>query len=64
MSEFEQKKIWDPVTRVWHWVLVLSVSVGWSFGKFMSLQKPLPTFVNPGLQIIYLLRSDMLKTSL
>ena len=36
MSEFEQKKIWDPVTRVWHWVLVLAVSVGWSFGKFMN----------------------------
>ena len=24
------------MTRVWHWVLVLVVGVGWSFGKFMS----------------------------
>jgi len=31
-----QEKIWDPVTRLWHWVLVLTVGVGWSFGKFMS----------------------------
>jgi cytochrome b len=31
-----QQKIWDPVTRLWHWVLVLTVGVGWSFGKFMS----------------------------
>jgi cytochrome b len=33
-----QEKIWDPVTRLWHWVLVLSVGVGWSFGKFMSFE--------------------------
>jgi cytochrome b len=31
-----REKIWDPVTRLWHWVLALSVAVGWSFGKFMS----------------------------
>jgi cytochrome b len=31
-----QEKIWDPVTRLWHWALVLSVGVGWSFGRFMS----------------------------
>ncbi len=31
-----REKIWDPVTRMWHWVLVLSVGIGWSFGKFMS----------------------------
>jgi len=24
------------VTRVWHWVLVIAVGTGWSFGKFMS----------------------------
>jgi cytochrome b len=29
-------KIWDPVTRLWHWVLVLAVGIGWAFGKFMS----------------------------
>ncbi len=32
----KQKKIWDPVTRLWHWVLVLVIGVGWSFGKFMT----------------------------
>ena len=36
MQGLVQEKIWDPVTRLWHWVLVLSVGVGWSFGKFMS----------------------------
>ena len=36
MQGFKQEKIWDPVTRLWHWVLVLTVGVGWSFGKFMS----------------------------
>ena len=36
MEGYNLEKIWDPVTRLWHWVLVLSVSVGWSFGKFMS----------------------------
>lgn len=36
MEGYNLEKTWDPVTRLWHWVLVLSVSVGWSFGKFMS----------------------------
>ena len=36
MQGFKLEKIWDPVTRMWHWVLVFSVSIGWSFGKFMS----------------------------
>ena len=36
MQGLTQEKIWGPVTRLWHWVLVLSVGVGWSFGKFMS----------------------------
>ena len=36
MQDYKLEKIWDPVTRLWHWVLVLSVSVGWSLGKFMS----------------------------
>ena len=36
MQELNLEKIWDPVTRLWHWVLVLAVSVGWSFGRFMS----------------------------
>ena len=36
MQGLVQEKIWDPVTRLWHWVLMLSVGVGWSFGKYMS----------------------------
>jgi cytochrome b len=33
---YQLEKIWDPVTRVWHWVLALAVSTGWCFGKFMN----------------------------
>jgi cytochrome b len=36
LQGYQQEKIWDPVTRLWHWVLMLAVSIGWSFGKFMS----------------------------
>lgn len=36
MEKGRLEKIWDPVTRVWHWVLVLVVSLGWYFGEFMS----------------------------
>ena len=36
MEEFESRKIWDPVTRLWHWVLVLAVGLGWTFGRYMS----------------------------
>ena len=36
MEGLKLEKIWDPVTRLWHWVLVLVISLGWSFGKFMS----------------------------
>ena len=36
MQGFKQQKIWDPVTRLWHWVLVLAVGIGWGFGKFLS----------------------------
>lgn len=34
--ELKLEKIWDPVTRCWHWVLVIAVCLGWSFGKFMT----------------------------
>jgi len=36
LQGYQQEKIWDPVTRLWHWVLVLAVGIGWSLGKFMS----------------------------
>lgn len=36
MAELHREKIWDPVTRLWHWALVIAVSLGWYFGEFMS----------------------------
>jgi cytochrome b len=36
LQKYYLEKIWDPVTRVWHWVLALVVSLGWYFGEFMS----------------------------
>lgn len=36
MAQLEQKKIWDPVTRLWHWVLAVVVITNWGLGEFMS----------------------------
>ena len=36
MTKYHREKVWDPVTRVWHWVLAIVVSVGWYLGEFMS----------------------------
>lgn len=36
MTQLNLQKIWDPVTRLWHWVLALVVIVNWVFGQFMS----------------------------
>lgn len=36
MADLHREKIWDPVTRLWHWTLVIAVSLGWYFGEFMS----------------------------
>lgn len=36
MSKLELKKIWDPVIRLWHWVLATVVITNWLFGEFMS----------------------------
>ena len=32
----QREKIWDPVTRLWHWALAASVIAGWCFGEFRS----------------------------
>jgi cytochrome b len=36
LKDLHREKIWDPVTRLWHWVLALAVVLNWSFGTFMS----------------------------
>ncbi len=36
MTTLERKKIWDPVTRLWHWVLAIIVISTWVLGEFMS----------------------------
>lgn len=36
MSKLELKKIWDPLTRFWHWLLAMAVVTNWVFGEFMS----------------------------
>jgi len=36
VPKLELVKIWDPVTRLWHWVLAAAVITNWIFGEFMS----------------------------
>lgn len=36
MEKLAQKKIWDPVTRLWHWILAIVVITNWLLGEFMS----------------------------
>jgi cytochrome b len=36
VTQLKLQKIWDPVTRLWHWVLALIVIINWAFGEFMS----------------------------
>ena len=36
MAALRREKIWDPVIRLWHWVLVIVVVTGWCFGEFMK----------------------------
>lgn len=32
----QRVKIWDPVTRLWHWALATSVIAGWCLGEFRT----------------------------
>lgn len=32
----QREKIWDPVSRLWHWVFALAVVINWLLGRFMS----------------------------
>ena len=36
LTELKREKVWDPVTRLWHWALVAAVVTGWSLGEFMT----------------------------
>ena len=36
MEGYRREAVWDPVTRVWHWVLAASVITGWSLGEFRT----------------------------
>jgi cytochrome b len=36
LGEYRREKIWDGVTRSWHWSLVVLVSLGGYFGEFMT----------------------------
>ncbi len=36
MPQLKLEKVWDPVTRLWHWVLALIVIINWAIGEFMS----------------------------
>ena len=33
---YELQKVWDPVIRTWHWLLVITVTSGWLLGEFRS----------------------------
>jgi len=33
---YRREKVWDIVTRVWHWILVISVTTGWWLGEFRN----------------------------
>ncbi len=33
-SGYELRKVWDPLIRIWHWLLVLSVTAGWLLGEY------------------------------
>ena len=35
-QDLNREKIWDPVTRLWHWALATSVITGWCLGQFRS----------------------------
>ena len=36
MSRYQTMPVWDAVTRVWHWLLALTVISGWLLGEFRT----------------------------
>ncbi len=37
-SELVPQKVWDPLIRIWHWTLVIVVSVGWLLGQYRDFE--------------------------
>jgi cytochrome b len=35
-NKFELQKVWDPAIRIWHWLLVITVTSGWLLGEFRN----------------------------
>lgn len=35
-AALRREKIWDPVSRLWHWVFALAVVGNWLLGRFMT----------------------------
>lgn len=33
-ESYEQRKVWDPLIRAWHWLLVITVTAGWLLGQY------------------------------
>ena len=36
MEGYRREPVWDPVTRLWHWLLAASVIIGWALGEFRT----------------------------
>ena len=36
MEGYRREAVWDPVTRLWHWLLAASVITGWALGEFRT----------------------------
>jgi cytochrome b len=36
LSRYHIKPVWDPVTRVWHWLLAFCVIGGWLLGEYRT----------------------------
>ena len=36
MEGYRREVVWDPMTRLWHWLLAASVITGWALGEFRT----------------------------
>ena len=36
MEGYRREPVWDPITRLWHWLLAASVITGWALGEFRT----------------------------